>query len=99
MEMCILHSVSQNDLYGYDVMKLMRAHFPDVNEATFYAILRRLHKEKALDSYIGETSNGPPRKYYKITEQGRALLKTAIGNWRDMTRAVNAILSNSPQEY
>lgn len=92
LEMCILHCVSQNDLYGYDVMKLMRAHFPEVNEATFYAILRRLHKEKALECYIGETSGGPPRKYYRITENGRALLETAVCNWRDMTHAVETIL-------
>lgn len=91
MEMCILHYVSQKDLYGYDVMKLMRVHFADVNEATFYAILRRLHKEAALSCYVSETSGGPPRKYYTITDVGRNLLETAKRDWHNISWAVNTI--------
>lgn len=88
LEMCILYCVSQNDLYGYDVMKLMRIHFPEVNESTFYAILRRLHQVGALENYVGSTSGGPPRKYYRITEAGQITLGEMIDGWKNITNAV-----------
>lgn len=92
MEMCILHYLSQKDYYGYDIMRLMSSHFHDVSASTFYAILRRLKKEKVLDSYVGEISGGPQRKYYKITEAGRFILQTEVANWRDLSHAVEIIL-------
>lgn len=41
--MCILKLISEKDYYGYDIMKEIHNYFPEVNESTFYAVLRRLH--------------------------------------------------------
>ena len=78
LEMCILHVISGEDLYGYDIIQRLHGFFPEVMESTFYAILRRLHKEGAATTFAGEVSKGPVRKYYKITEQGQQQLEQSI---------------------
>ena len=45
LELCLLQCLSGEPKYGYDVIQTMRAYFPEVTESTFYAVLRRLHKE------------------------------------------------------
>ena len=92
LEMCILYLVSQEDMYGYTIMKKMSKYFPEVNESTFYSILRRLNKENATETYIGEVSNGPKRKYYRITKSGELYLKQNINSWRQINNVVNDIV-------
>ncbi len=93
IEMCILHYLSKKDLYGYDVMKLMQKDFPDVATSTFYSILRRLHKERALFSYVSESPDGPQRKYYTITDVGVELLVNSVKDWENIRDSVDNILS------
>lgn len=95
IEMCILHYIAIEDLYGYDVMRLMGADFPTVRTSTFYAILKRLHTEGALERYTGDTSDGPDRKYYRITPKGQALLDASVKDWNDLSAAVHRILKAS----
>jgi PadR family transcriptional regulator PadR len=91
LEMCILYTVKNDRLYGYDIMKSMKRFFPEVNESTFYAILRRLHAENYTEISLGQESKGPPRKYYHITPAGRAYLNAGIQDWQRM-RAIIAEL-------
>ena len=84
LEMCILFSVSKEEMYGYDIMNHMHQYFPDVNESTFYAILRRLNKEGRTETYLGERSNGPTRKYYRITNVGKKTLEESIGDFKHL---------------
>ncbi len=81
LELCLLSCVAREDQYGYDIIRQMQSYFPEVNESSFYAILRRLHREEALEQYAGETSGGPPRKYYRATERGKLLLKQREADW------------------
>lgn len=89
LEMCILYRILQEDLYGYDIMKYMGEFFPDVDESTFYAILRRLNKEGLTESYYGEVSNGPKRKYYKICEKGKLSLEKSINDWKELKKIIS----------
>ena len=91
IEMCILFLISSEKRYGYQIMKSVNEVFPDVNESTIYAVLKRLHKEGAAEINIGETSGGPPRKYYSITEKGKETLVGAIENWEHLIVAVKTI--------
>ena len=78
IEMCILYLISKKDFYGYDIMKTIQPHFPDVAESTFYA--------------MGEKSDGPPRKYYKITETGKNELIEALNDWSRISESVEDII-------
>lgn len=91
LEMCILRSISRESKYGYDIIHNMREYFPEVNESTFYAILRRLNAEGAASVAYGEVSKGPVRKYYKITKQGILSLEKAEKDWNKLVEAVSAV--------
>ncbi|MFI3115185.1 MAG: PadR family transcriptional regulator [Clostridia bacterium] len=79
LEMFILKTI-QNDepIYGYDIMKKISEIFDDVDKATVYAVLRRLHNAKILDVEFLKSTEGPPRKYYKLTEEGQKTLAENI---------------------
>lgn len=86
--MCLLYKLSQKDYYGYNLMQEMKLLFPEVNDSTFYAILRRLKEEGAADIYFGTESGGPKRKYYKITDYGIKMLETYISDWNKLKETV-----------
>lgn len=91
LEMCILYQFLSGDYYGYDIMVKMKTFFPDVKDSTFYVILRRLNAEGYTDIYYGNESNGPQRKYYKITEKGQKYLDNSLENWRQLKNIVQEL--------
>jgi len=95
VEMCLLSCVAREEQYGYDIIRRMQEHIPEMNESSFYAILRRLHREGALEQYIGETSGGPPRKYYRVTPQGRERLERQREDWRKLESFVREMMGES----
>lgn len=88
LEMCILYIIkAEGPIYGYDLLKAMKLYFPEVNDSTFYAILRRLYKNNMTDiQYVGLQ-----RKYYKINEEGRKMLEKNIGEWNCLVQTVKDI--------
>ena len=91
LEMCVLFTIKDEPMYGYDVMKKMRKYFPEVNESTFYAILRRLKADGNADITLSNESNGPTRKYYQITAAGLEVLKEGTQSWQRIRNIVNEI--------
>lgn len=91
LEMCILYQFLSGDYYGYDIMEKMKEVFPDAKDSTFYVVLRRLNAEGYTDIYYGKESNGPQRKYYKITEKGKIYLEKSIDNWRQLKTIVEEL--------
>ena len=91
LEMCLLHQLSECGQYGYPLMQKMKHYFPEVNDSSFYVILRRLQKEGLTEIYYGESSEGPKRKYYRITDAGKDYLAQAISDWRTMKSIVRSL--------
>ena len=91
LELCILHITASGEFYGYEIMKQVTEAFPDINESTVYAILRRLHSDGCTESYTGEVSGGPTRKYYRITPAGRERLEKMRREWSELLRSLNAL--------
>jgi PadR family transcriptional regulator PadR len=91
LEMCVLFTIRDKEMYGYDVMKSMRCYFPEVNESTFYAILRRLHSDKSAEITLSNDSGGPTRKYYRITASGQEVLSGSIESWKKIRSIVEQI--------
>lgn len=90
LEMCILYQFLEGDFYGYDIMVKMKSFFPDVNDSSFYVILRRLEANGHTESYEGRESNGPKRKYYRITESGKQYLDGLVTSWNRMKDIVES---------
>jgi PadR family transcriptional regulator PadR len=80
---------AQEDLYGYEIAKrLQRANEGEAlfKEGTLYPVLRALSASGYLTSRIVPSYSGPPRRYYRITDEGRAVFAEWRGIWRQ-TRA------------
>ncbi len=89
--MCMLYQLSKQDYYGYHLIKEMRNFFADVNDSTFYAILRRLFADGNTEIYYGDESLGPKRKYYRITASGKRVLQESIESWIHIVNSVQKI--------
>lgn len=91
-EMCILHHVlSFQPIYGYELIQKMNCFYPEVNESTFYSVLRRLNKCNFLSVVSQNSCAGPPRKYYYITKEGKTALDEQIKEWGALVKIVKSI--------
>ncbi len=91
VEMALLRIVEQQEPYGYELLRQMSDRFPDLQERTVYAVLRRLHDNGDTETFTKEASGGPTRKYYRITGKGREHLQEMIQNWRDLERMIEEL--------
>ena len=86
---------SSEDLYGYEIAKrLQRANDGEAlfKEGTVYPVLRALEAGGFLTSRVKPSSAGPPRRYYRITREGRALLVQWSGIWTQTRDFVDRVL-------
>ena len=91
LELCLLHLMAGGDQYGYELLRRLHAVFPDVQGSAIYAILRQLCREGHTERYQGEASGGPARKYYRLTEAGRARRAALLEAWRETRDALTAL--------
>ena len=94
LEYCILLIIAQQDAYVQDIISKLKASKMIVVEGTIYPLLTRLKNTGLLSYRWEESQQGPPRKYYSITEQGRDFLKELENSWNELTSAVNSIKEN-----
>lgn len=91
LEYCILLILSKQDAYASDLINLLKESQLIVVEGTLYPLLTR-QKNAGLLSYRWEESTmGPPRKYYSITETGSRFLAELDQSWTDLITAVNEL--------
>ncbi len=94
LEFCILSILSKGDAYASDILKQLKESQLIVVEGTIYPLLTR-QKNMGLLSYRWEESTqGPPRKYYALTEKGTEVLRELKASWKELVDAVNAIQKN-----
>jgi PadR family transcriptional regulator, regulatory protein PadR len=91
LEYCILSILSRGDAYASDIISDLKKSKLIVVEGTLYPLLTR-QKNAGLLSYRWEESQqGPPRKYYELTEEGRSVLAELNESWNELVDAVNSI--------
>src|SRR5262245_60377440 len=86
---------SSGDLYGYEIAKRLQrsnAGDPLFKEGTVYPVLRTLSAGGFLTSWVEPSSAGPPRRYYRITDEGRSLLAHWTGIWTQTRDFVDRVL-------
>lgn len=94
LDLAVLAVVGQEDGYGYDVLRRMRAGgLAEVGDASVYGTLRRLYAAGALTSYVVPSDEGPHRKYYGITPAGRDLLERQAKDWATFADSVSTLLT------
>ncbi len=91
LEYCILTILAQNDCYASDIIKKLKESELIVVEGTLYPLLTRQKNAGLLSYRWEESTQGPPRKYYALTELGKTFLNEMDSSWDDLVKAVNSI--------
>jgi len=97
LEIIILKLINQQDMYGYEMIQIMddksRGYFK-LKEGSLYPILYRLEDEELIESYWNKehSKRTVPRKYYKITKKGNAVLDVYIDELNEFLCATKRIL-------
>ena len=94
LELCVLSVLSRRDCYGYELVNEI-SDCIQITEGTIYPLMKRLKDDGSITSYLVESNEGPPRKYYSITDAGKAKLKEQLDEWNSFYVSVNKILEKS----
>ncbi len=91
LELCVLAILDKRDCYGYELVQEISTHI-EISEGTVYPLLRRLGSEEYFTTYLQESSEGPPRKYYRLLTKGKEYLEQQVAEWLQFSEGVNQII-------
>lgn len=94
LELCVLALLSQHDSYAYEIASRL-AESIGMGEGTIYPLMRRLQNDDLVDTYLVESTSGPPRKYYRLTEAGKASFVSQKAAWASFSRAMQDIIGGA----
>lgn len=91
LELVVLISVAKKDMYGYEMVSEV-SKVIDVNEGTIYPLLKRMTNERYFETYLQESTGGPPRKYYHLTKAGEFYKEELKAEWIGFQKQVDAFI-------
>ena len=94
----VLALLKDSDMYGYEMIEELAKRSDNtfqLKEGTLYPLLHTLEKQGCVRSYTKQTPSGRERKYYRLTEDGRAQLEYKEKEWQLFSSKVNAVLGFS----
>lgn len=94
LEFCILSILSNRDCYATDIINKLKQSEIIVVEGTLYPLLTRQKNAGLLSYRWEESTQGPPRKYYQLTDKGREYLEKLDASWKNLIKAVNEIVND-----
>ncbi|MNK30314.1 lineage-specific thermal regulator protein [compost metagenome] len=98
LEYCVLLIISRGEIYASDIIAELKQAKLLVVEGTLYPLLTRLKNNGLLSYNWQESTSGPPRKYYMLTEDGKAILKQLDTTWQELAYAINTSKRVADQE-
>lgn len=97
LDLIVMMIVDQGDIYGYELVKKV-SEVIDVNEGTIYPLLKRLTRDQYFETYLKESTEGPPRKYYRMTDKGRLALSLLKKDWFKFISKVSQFITGDPHD-
>lgn len=91
LELCVLSLIAQQDRYGYELVELISRNI-EIAEGTIYPLLRRLTKDGLCTTYLVESMEGPPRKYYRLTPAGHEVQQRLLREWEQFVEGVQHVV-------
>ena len=91
LELCVLELLRTDDRYGYELVAKISASVA-ISEGTIYPLLRRLKNDGYVSTYLKESSEGPPRKYYRLTQKGEETRAAQMADWHAFINGIGRIL-------
>jgi PadR family transcriptional regulator, regulatory protein PadR len=96
--MCLLSLIDEEASYGYEMVSKLRDRGLDLaSEGSIYPLLSRLQKQGLIEGYLVQSPAGPARKYYRMRDEGRAVLSLWQEEWGEFRTSVDAVLSGGSQ--
>lgn len=95
LEYCVLLLLSEQAYYASDIISLLKEARLIVVEGTLYPLLTRLKKDGLLTYEWKESTQGPPRKYYALTDEGKSFLAELDAAWSELVHTVTHLKNNS----
>jgi PadR family transcriptional regulator PadR len=90
LQYCVLSLLADEERYGFDLVRgLAEMDGMVTSEGTIYPLLSRLRRDGLVESNWQESPSGPPRRYYRLTDSGRAALDAFRLEWRRFRDAVD----------
>jgi PadR family transcriptional regulator PadR len=94
VELAVLAVLAQEEAYGYRIVERLRASPSlEFTESTVYPVLTRLAREGLLAVRTQPSPTGPPRRYYRLTSEGRKRLDHMTRQWTILSRSVGGLLT------
>jgi len=91
--MCLLSVIEEEASYGYEMVSKLRERGLDLaSEGSIYPLLSRLQKQGMIEGYLVQSSEGPARKYYRMSDRGRETLELWRREWREFSGSVDDVL-------
>lgn len=91
LEFLVLKIVGAGSVYAADILRRLEATEFATQEGTLYPLLSKLRREELVDYRWQESDAGPPRKYYRLTESGRAQLAALDDYWTRINHTISNI--------
>ena len=92
LELCVLSVISDTEVYTSDILSALKEAELLVVEGTVYPLLTRLKNDGVLKYRWEESTSGPPRKYYSLTEPGKEVLQKLKENWDKLNQSINKLV-------
>lgn len=91
LELCALALLEKKNRYGYELVNEISKKI-SISEGTIYPLLRRLKNDGYVTTYLEESKEGAPRKYYQLTRDGKKMEKDLKKEWKTFVKEVNSFL-------
>lgn len=99
LEYCVLLIISRGEIYASDIIAELKQAKLLVVEGTLYPLLTRLKNNGLLSYNWVESTSGPPRKYYILTDTGRGILRQLDTTWEELSYAINTSRKEADNEF
>lgn len=96
LDMCLLSLIDEEASYGYEMVSKLRERGLDLaSEGSIYPLLSRLQKQGVVEGYLVQSSEGPARKYYRMSDRGRQVLRQWRADWVEFRNSVDGVLDGA----
>jgi PadR family transcriptional regulator, regulatory protein PadR len=95
LEFCILSIIKEGEAYPSDIIDKMKAANLNIFEGTLYPLLTRLKNAELLTYRWEESTSGPPRKYFSLTEKGLSFYQELATTWQELANAVTKLSNHN----
>ena len=91
LELCVLSQLKNADRYGYQLTDAISREMA-IAPGTLYLVLKRMKEEALVETYLVESDEGPARKYYHLTDEGKNRQQQLAEEWREFVTAVGRLI-------